>query len=62
LLAFPGVRALEFAVFQVCVALDKPTVNEVLTVAESATVVLFEFVEALTGRLKRTAKVKSVPI
>ena len=62
LLAAPGVRALEFAVFQVCVELDKPTVNEVLTVAVSATVALFEFVAALAGRLKRTAKVKSAPI
>jgi len=56
LLAFPGVGAFELAVDHVSVAPDKETVNEVLTVAESATVAVLELVAALAVVLERTAK------
>jgi hypothetical protein len=62
LLAFPGVGAFELTVDQVSVAPDKDTVNDVLTVAESATVPVLELVAALAVALERTAKAKTPAI
>jgi hypothetical protein len=62
LLEFPGVRAFALAVAQVCVALDKDTVNDVFTVAVNATVAVFELVAALTGVPKSIAKAETPAI
>lgn len=62
LLAFPGVGAFELAVDQVSVALDKDTVNDVLTVAESATAAVLELVAALAVVLERTARAETAAI
>jgi hypothetical protein len=62
LLAFPGFGAFALAVDQVSVAPDKDTVNDVLTVAESATVPVLELVAALAVAPESRAKAEMAAI
>ena len=62
LLAFPGIKSFALAVDHVCVAPDKDTVNFVFTVADSATVAVFEFVAALAVVPERRAKAEMAAI